>query len=966
MKSFIVFAGLFFAMEASGQLKHEGFNNRLPSNWSSTSGSTMSLSDEHFQGGEQSLKWTATGEAKITISNLAIPPADIGSSTSGSAQFFIYSKEPSNDTLVFQFLDKAGIVKREGHMLLNYKGWRDYHRSYRFDYNNGNELPEFELNKCQIIYKPVQKGGVKTIWFDEMRFIGDTERRFPGPHMLVDARHFYQSASTAGGDSKRHLLNWGRGPDISVKAASTEELKAIKKVKAAYQRTIPQVTAINLKAAKDYVLKSAISRNQDNTIKGRAITSLANQDTLVMLANHCGSLARAYRKNNDKDARDKLLLFTEYLLDQGLAEGGRNVITTNTYAEARTFPVGFLEALPIYSPAMRSDVIKMLKWSLEYNQIYDPDFIVRLNIDYIHVKSNFLFEIAVSDPSPDVAVRDLKYIKRFFELNTMIGDGGRDGIKPDGVGVHHQSHHMSYLFSFGTWIERMYIFKGTPFKISRETYDNMSFAIRSLLLETSKGKIYSHAGSGRKPFSSVPVQKGSIEKLIEIGGDLIDAPFEPKLAALYNYIYKEAKYPVKTPDLDGFYQFNYAQMGVLRKDNWVATMRGFTDQVFGAEIYKDQNVYGRYQSYGTLEVLYDGQHSLTGYIPQGKGWDWNVIPGTTTVHLPYSSLHPKGNGSRTEFQGAAFAGALTLGKEGVFGMDFIQDPGARYDTNGLTFRKSVFAFDDYLVCLGSDIKAFKSQHNVATNLFQGITTGSNPAIYVNSTTPVNAADYQVTLPVSSGGLWMVNGQTTGYYISEGNGSITIQRGAQTTPLYTSFSGKEKATANASKAWINHGTEPDGAGYHFVTVPATTPARMKLLARAFAERKLYEVLSHTNSIHAVKYFPGNLTSYAFFDPQTVVNIGYVKSITGKALLGIRETGNTLTIHIANPDLHTVPHPEPTTKWTSAPSKVTLELSGNWKLIENPSNALIEKKDNSMVIMFTLQQGFPAELKLIHDQ
>ncbi|HEY0769285.1 MAG TPA: chondroitinase family protein, partial [Sphingobacteriaceae bacterium] len=418
MKIFLVFACLFIANEASGQLKHEGFNNRIPSNWSSTSGSTMSLSDEHFQGGGQSLKWTTNGEAKITISNLAIPAADISSSASGSAQFFIYSKEPSNDTLVFQFLDKAGIVKREGHMLLNYKGWRDYHRSYRFDYNNGNELPEFELSKCLIIYKPVEKGSTKTIWFDEMRFIGDTERRFPGPHMLLDARHFYQSASTAGGDSKRHLVNWGKGPDIPVKAASVAELKALKKVAAAYHRPVPDVTAADLKAAKDYVLKSSIKRNQDNTIKGRAITSLTNQDTLVMLANHCGSLARAYRKNNDKDARDKLLLFTEYLLDQGLAEGGRNVITTNTYAEARTFPVGFLEALPIYSPAMRSDIIKMLKWSLEYNQIYDPDFILRLNIDYIHVKSNFLFEIAVSDPSPDVAVRDLKCIKRFFELNS--------------------------------------------------------------------------------------------------------------------------------------------------------------------------------------------------------------------------------------------------------------------------------------------------------------------------------------------------------------------------------------------------------------------------------------------------------------------------------------------------------------------------------------------------------------------
>src|SRR5690606_3586770 len=119
----------------------------------------------------------------------------------------------------------------------------------------------------------------------------------------------------------------------------------------------------------------------------------------------------------------------------------------------------------------------------------------------------------------------------------------------------------------------------------------------------------------------------------------------------------------------------------------------------------------------------------------GNGWDWNVMPGTTTVHLPFASLRPTTNGTRTEYQQSAFAGALAFGKNGVFGMDFIQNAGTRYPTSNLTFRKSVFAFGDFMVCLGTNINTSNSLGNVATNLFQGITTGTNPNIYINSTTP---------------------------------------------------------------------------------------------------------------------------------------------------------------------------------------------------------------------------------------
>src|SRR5690606_12664202 len=95
-------------------------------------------------------------------------------------------------------------------------------------------------------------------------------------------------------------------------------------------------------------------------------------------------------------AKDKLLLFTEYIIDQGISEGGRNDLATNSYDNARKFPLGFLEALSIYPEPLMTAVINLLKWSHEYNKIYELNPTPGQNTDFVHIKLTFLFETACS------------------------------------------------------------------------------------------------------------------------------------------------------------------------------------------------------------------------------------------------------------------------------------------------------------------------------------------------------------------------------------------------------------------------------------------------------------------------------------------------------------------------------------------------------------------------------------------
>jgi hypothetical protein len=125
--------------------------------------------------------------------------------------------------------------------------------------------------------------------------------------------------------------------------------------------------------------------------------------------------------------------------------------------------------------------------------------------------------------------------------------------------------------------------------------------------------------------------------------------------------------------------------------------------------------------------------------------------------------------------------------------------------------------------------------------------------------------------------------------------------------------------------------------------------------------IYSVLKKTDSLHAVKYLPGNVTGYVFFQPAANVNIGYIKSITGKALVGVRENGDTIKVSIASPDLNTVY--DSTSYWVANLASVTLTMSGNWTVASNTSGAAITSNADSLAAGFSLQHDAAATLILV---
>ncbi|RFS17203.1 polysaccharide lyase family 8 super-sandwich domain-containing protein [Emticicia sp. C21] len=955
MRSFLFLITLvIFSIAGFAQQLYYDFNSAVPANFSTT-GVPLSLSNEHVKDGDNGLKWTAKAGTVLTANNLGISKAEIGNRKASSARLFIYSKRVTGDTLIFRFYDKAGVKQREGHMLVNYKGWRDYHRSYFFDYNNPTWLPLFELDRMEIVYKPVNPASTTTLYLDAFRIIGDAEQRVLGLHMKLDKNQFDRNATGI-------LDDYLNTPDIGITAASETELRDALKVRAFYPFNIPSVSSSDLANAKKYVNACNIRRNADKSITGRGLFSLNNEDTLVQVSNYCAYLAQAAIKSSDTDAKNKLIAFTEYLVDQGLAEGAPFLLELGHYRNIISFTTGFLMGMSLYPEDLKSEVIKMLKWHVGYNIIYKTHGIDS-DTDFMHLRSGFLFQLAALSPSPDIYVRDLKALSRYLRKFANFTEGSADGFKLDGCAFHHGVHYLGYMYMTKAYIDRIYSLKGTVYKLNLDAYKNLVRFIKASFLQSSEGMVLSNAESGRNPFQRLTISAEDLEKLIEIGGDIKKQTYDPELAELYNYIFNVKKYPVAKAPLDGYYQFNYGQLGVHRKDNWVAVMHGFTNRLFGAEIYPTQNRYGRYQSYGSLDVLYRGDTTACGYPKFFGSWDWNMPSGTTTVHLPFTELQAK-QARADEYNKSSFAGALALGKNGIFAIDFIENAGNKYTPNHVKFHKSVFSFDGMLVCLGSGISSSNKTSTTATNIFQAVSASDNSAIYVNSQSAISDADYSQRISTANGYAWLVNGQTTGYFVPKGQGDIVVERGTQKIPLHSSLDGLQTTTTKFSKAYIDHGKSPVNAHYQFIIVPATTAKKIKALAAGIASGKVFKILSQTDTLHAVRSLPEKITSYVFFHEKKNVNIGYIKSISGEALVGIKESGDRIVVTINNPDLNTIDNK--TSKWLSAPYKIDLQLAGNWAIVGKAGNVTINKKNHTLIASFILKDGLSETITLVKEK
>lgn len=763
---------------------------------------------------------------------------------------------------------------------------------------------------------------------------------------------------------------------------STDEtkLKELEEFRKKYPFPEPKASENELKAAQMAVKMLMLQRTGDYTVTGADLwgEKVMNQH-LRDVAKTVRALSYGALKYG-KSGKADLDLYLDYLFTHNFFIRMPKLVYSN-YSDVRKIPVDLMSAIPVCDDVRKEKMIAAVQKLLEVDVIRRGDKAILnwISSDYIFNIVPYVFNLALAHPDNQQAIQDLQLLSGFLRVCTRYNVGNKDILKPDGTGFHHNAHYNGYMYSYRTWVEYFYRFKGTSLKIDPKSYERLKQAVVTLYMtavraDGDKNRIYATSMAGRHPFYSteVPFTQKLFEQLIEIGGDVMGTDIDKDLAAYYNYFFKSDKYAVPAVDANGFYQYNYSSAGVYRQPGWVAVMKSPTAMLWGSEIYNKTNRFGRYQSHGTLEVLYEGGLVATGYPAnnenKGAGWDWNMMPGSTTVHYTdWAEMMPYKNDKDRFDQKAKtsnFAGAVSMKEYGLFATAFDQDDrwgSQRFTPTNLTFCKSVLAVDGMLFSIGNGISAkgdYADDMITATNLFQSVVSKQYNKLTVNgqNMTKGNRHTYASSEPVT-----LINPVSTGYFVPAGHDEMTVIYDEQETPSSVGMAAKP-AKEVVAKAYLNHGVKPEKKSYVFVVVPAADEAKMKTVADRQTKGELFTVVEMQDSLHIIKYAPRNVLAYSFFKPAKGLTAGeVVSSATELLLIEEKDANGNLSLALSNPNLR--PKMIDKRNWKEMPTPAFIELKGIWQTETNvPGVFLKTTESGNTEVSCLLRNGLPVYIKL----
>ena len=589
----------------------------------------------------------------------------------------------------------------------------------------------------------------------------------------------------------------------------------------------------------------------------------------------------------------------------------------------------------------------------------------------------------------DERYRYMMGFQRFMNRFLSPSSGTANGIKPDGSGFHHWTAYNSYMYAYQSVIDNMLCLDGTRFQIGVANYKKLRDAVLVQRLQANDFSFQALSTCGRKPAErAAQMPNADVSSLAILGGKILGlSTADPVLAGFYNRVNNIVNpafnYSTKALFEEGFIQLNYSNAGIYRKTgstkNWVAVTKGFTKALWGAETYPAENRYGRYQSYGALEILYPGSQIANGY--NSTTWDWNYSPGATVIKLPWGELHSE-KSRVDELQMQPFAGSLafkqkkldylseTYGDFGMFGMAFQQKTGQGTgtvygpDTHNSTFafKKSNFFFDDIIVSLASGIVNNDIENPTVTTLYQR-TNNTGVAVNVNGT--AYGTDGNQTFSGDANN-WLLDNYGTGFYVmADSNNSIKVIKGNQQVPQHTEvWTGSlptTNPTGNYYIGYIDHGTNPSSKGYEYIIKPNATTTDMQNLHTTITDgNKPYAVHQKNYIAHILEHKAKKIFGYSAFRDITGITVGNIKSINNTCLV---MTDNSVVgkmlLSLSNPDLGL----NSRSYYPSVTKIIDVVLAGQWTIDSpTPGVALISSDATQTLLRFTTIHGNAYELSL----
>lgn len=947
----ICFIFLFlFSSLSSSYAQLVGFEESVPQTFKVAGKGELKTSSLFYKEGKSSLEWDFQPGSTLDVQ---VSPLSLNAKK--EQQFgitlWIYNEKPQQDSVRFEFLNEAGEVSYWFSYHLQAAGWRACWIS--FAYMNGNKK-----DKNIVGYRLVAPQREGRIFLDRLTF----------PEKKMNLRTTPdQQLPTNNGLSNRDLWHWclvwkweKQSYDIPLLSKLTsrqkKDLKTIEQrltdfldvkkapqgqVNAAY-KTFEKAAITPSAAGTGFTGMPVVAPDEQDKKKGE----MSWNDIETMLA---GFAYDACYNQNETSKKNYFTVF-DYAIDQGFAFGsGMGTNHHYGYQIRKIYTTAWLMRNEIYKHPHRDVYLSTLRFWAALQETRQPCSPGRDELlDSWHTLLMAKLISAMMFPDANRQEQALNGLSRWLSSSLRYTPGTIGGIKVDGTTFHHGGFYPGYTTGVLATIGQFIAFtNGTEFELTEEARQH----IKSAFIAMRNYCNFYEWGigiSGRHPFGG-KMGSEDIEAFanIALSGDLSgrgDA-FDHGLAADYlrlirngdtpnaRFFKKEGIQPAQAPQ--GFFVYNYGSAGIFRRADWMVTLKGYTTDVWGAEIYAKDNRYGRYQSYGSVQIMGKGNpvsRAGSGFVQEG--WDWNRLPGTTTIHLPFELLDSPLKGTTMARSEENFSGSSSLG--GMNGMFAIKLMERDYDnfTSDFVARKSVFCFDNRMICLGTGITNSNADYPTETTLFQTKFNGKEPK--------ADNDDY-----------WLHDGYDNYYHVVDG--TVRSQVADQESRHEKT---REKTAGKFSSAWIEHGKAPKDGTYEYMVLIQPSAAELDELQKTPA----YEVLQRDQMAHVVYDKKTGITGYATFEAYQPVNDQFIVSIPAETMvMHDKESDNRIRLSVCDPNLN-LAEKTYTTKEPSRPIRKKIVVKGIWMLPSPQEGVQLEYEGNNTLLNVTCQHGQPVEMLL----
>ncbi|MFU2046837.1 chondroitinase family polysaccharide lyase [Avibacterium gallinarum] len=972
------------------------FENAQPPAYLTVTNGQVAPSTLHYKDGKQALHWQFEPKGRLVFAqNLDFSQND--DILPQTFMLWLYNDKALKQPLQFAF-EQNGQVKKSFKINLDFVGWRGIAVPFR------DMQGEKVTNLDKLVIQAPDEAG--SLYLDQLLFNVPVDNRYPIPDYQADFVN--PAASTAVNKNWNGLLMYDRMLsknyphfDFNTSFHSDPQSESIyqrfeqvlnvfadKPSAVDFSQILQKYQAFNI-SEKNGVIQGAMLDfpARQKFMKNAQVFSKQDQAFLLSSVSmrELGKVmlesAKALRTGKLTDEQRQqleaqFLLATRYLFDQGFVRGSSiQIVSHMGYQNREIFDAWFLMRDLLSQQGLLEQAQGAMAWFSGAGRIFEPDSsIVEANVDILNTQLQWMLKSILLLPNENQRAGLLKQFSHWLSTTVLQSQGVAGGFKPDGSMFHHSQHYTAYGKDAFTGLSPVvYAISGTPYALTQEAKKRLDDVLYKMWVYTKEGHI-PIVISGRHPTGKFSIASAPYKWFALAGDEKNSAKINRTFAAIYAALEHKAEFEgvPAAAEPTGAWAMNYASMVVQRRHqddpklSWLAIARGFSRYLVGNESYEKNNLYGRYMSYGALEIIPE-HFNDRGY--RYDGWDWNRFPGTTTIHLPYPELRaklsqlPAAGLEEMLLSTETYAGGTDLHNNSMYAMKLRGH--SKYQQESLFAKKSYFLFDNQIIALGSDIRNDDKQHATETTLFQHNVADLKP-MFINGKPLATLG----TVEELSGPVTLADPAGNRYYVSAGQ-KLTVRYQEQES---VDDRNDKPTQGKFASAVLDHGKAPENGQYEYAV----------LIAPNADEGADYQKLSHSSKLHAVRDKRSGQEGYAYFEAEQK-DVGGVLLGASQPLMAMAQQGNEagkdyLDLSIVNPDFAFYQGTEDdqvkdgkqvevsiySRNWRKTPSQPqhsSVTAKGKWQLVQASQCAKAEVKGENTLISTQTTDAAPCKVRLV---